>query len=209
MKLIELALVKAGLSPTEPDTSELNPGSTMMVSAMNDMRVFAHIFTCPQPTDCAPSPVALTGFNDVFRDKIVGYSQSKNLDGAPHPTFDVIGESITRTPSNGYGWWNLNSVFGTDYISYGPDGVAIGHSLLTSVNATTQISTSGLLSQSHFLMVLYAAIMVALWNQNLKAAAYLIDVFEERLKYALQPIDGFGSMRVPQNGVIPAGVQQQ
>lgn len=209
MKLVELALIKAGVSHNEPETSEINPGATIIASFMNDARVFANIFTCPSPSQCGFAPITNITLAASYTDKIVGYGQGKNLDGAPHPASSISGETVTHIPALGYGWWGVRKAGGVEYLYYGPSGWAMGHAMISSINSTTMMNSAGVTGQAHSIMVLLGAILVCMWNQNLKAAGYLIDQLEERLKFALQPIDMYGSMRVPQNGVLPDGVQQK
>jgi hypothetical protein len=206
-----MALIEAGLSLGEPEASELHPGVTNIVDAMNYFSDFALLFTPPIPTSLSLFSGSGYGQGGSLSSKIVGVMGGKDMTGKPSAATShlTVAPWTSYNPASGFSWWHIAKTATATYEwKYGNEGRAFVQPKLSTITSGTTVSSSPATSQQQELCVLYAAIMISLWNHNLDRAASLIGKLEARIRDALSDVDRYLGVRVPQRGAAPLALER-
>ena len=197
MTLIQLARVKGGISATEPaeTVSHMNPGDTRLLSFMNDAAALGLIF-CP----AAISECSIYN-NDVsmaspLQYKFMYYTGVIDLTGAANPSVKVDGQSIYLTPTeNSYAWWHA---YTADEVTYyyrwsgaTNNAIAQAHYLapISAIDANTTTSATRYIAWIQQFAVVFGALAIAFWNQNLELVQALMDELMGMLGQSLKPAE--------------------
>ena len=211
LTLVNMALLEAGIGVNEPEASELHPGISIIVNAMNSFIDFALLFSPPLPSALTLFSGTGLGHGSSYTGKIVGVMGGKDLTGKPHPAVGHLAATpwTDYSPSAGYSWWHIAKTATSTYAwKYGIDARAFVQSRIANIASGDTISSTPATAQQQELCVLYAAIMICFWNHNLQRANVLIGKLESRLRDALSEVDRYLGERVPQRGAASPALER-